>query len=66
LQNISGLFLLSDPLAGSKTINGITMPILLIYGVNEQGAIVSDGNPFGYKLIWNNSGGQRQQTVVSY
>lgn len=66
LQNISGLFLLSDPLSGSKAINGIPKPILIIYGVTEQGSIENNDNPYGYKIVWTNSSGERQQFVVKY
>ncbi|MEP7168680.1 MAG: hypothetical protein ABI855_04865, partial [Bacteroidota bacterium] len=66
LQTISGLFLLSDPLSGSKAINEIAKPILIIYGVTDQGSIENSDNPYGYKIVWTNSGGQRQQTVVKY
>jgi hypothetical protein len=66
IQSISGLFILSNPISGSKAINGIKEPILIIYGVNEQGSIVTEGDPYGYKIVWNNSAGERTQTVVSY
>jgi hypothetical protein len=66
VQIISGSFLLTEPLSGVKVINGIKEPILIIYGVSEQGNIVSNGIPFGYKIIWTNSGGERKQTVIGY
>ena len=41
-------------------------PITITYGVNEQGNLISSGNPYGYKLKWINSGGQVKGTVVKY
>jgi hypothetical protein len=65
LQNISGLFILSQPLSGEKAIHGIPEPIDAIYGVDEQGNTAVSNNPYGYKIIWINNGGQAQ-AIVGY
>lgn len=66
LQNISGSTFLYDPLKGRKVILGITEPITITYGVDQQGSPATTGNPYGYIITWTNSGGQAKQAVVSY
>lgn len=53
VQNISASFLDYNPLNGAKTIEGISEPISLIYGVNQQGTPFKSGTiPYGFYISW--------------
>jgi hypothetical protein len=64
VQSISSSYILSEPLSGTKVINGIPEPITINYGVNSSGVAVQS-NPYGYKMTWTHNGGQAT-SVVSY
>ncbi len=66
VQNISNLSLSYNPLSGAKAIENISEPILSTYGVNKQGAAISNGLPFGFLITWINNGGQAQAIVPYY
>ena len=66
LYNVSGSNFLYDPLTGTKNIKGITEPIIVTCGVDEQGNLINTGNPYGYKFKWINSGGQTKGAVIKY
>jgi len=66
VQNISTYTLSYNPLKGSKNIQNITEPILSVYGVNQQGTVITSGTPYGFIITWDNNGGQAQSVIGYY
>ncbi|HXB12434.1 MAG TPA: hypothetical protein VNZ45_10635, partial [Bacteroidia bacterium] len=53
-----------NPLSGVKSVQGISEPLVITYGVDQSGTPVVS-NPFGYKMMWTNTNGA-QNSVISY
>jgi hypothetical protein len=54
-----------NPFSGVKIIESIPEPITVTFGVNQQGAVVTTGTPYGYNINWTTSGVARD-SVISY
>lgn len=54
------------PVSGIKTHKKIAREITVTFGVDQSGAIVSSGCPYGYKVVWTNLRNDSKQAVISY
>jgi len=51
---------------GVRVFYGALRTLTVTYGVDQSGAVVTSGCPYGYKLNWINAAGTAKEVILSY